>query len=410
MTESSSVARRNFIRKSGLMLAGGAIGGAMSADNADAASAQGRDALRIGIVGCGRRARALVDAVLSQDESIRIVALGDAFASQVQATYRAIKGRHGRQLEPECLRCSGWDAYEKVVRSDADLIYLTAPPVFRPLHFEAAVNEGKNVFLEKPLAANVGDSVKMLGIANVANQRGLSAFVGFQRRFDTQHQETIDRVRSGAIGRLLFARSYCNVGPLRKSHAVNDEDQRTFEIRNWNGFRWTGGELLLEQHVAGLDRIRAAVGLPTAAVGQGGWSDVSKSVDHENAETAFDHHTVEYEFASGLRLLSQCRRGGSKSWMQTSEHLHGTSGRAELSTGRIFDADDRVIWKSPNRSSNQASTAAQQAFVINSLRSGSVVNEVGDAAEANLFALLGQHACHSGRRETWDDMLRSAAT
>ncbi|MEL6106927.1 MAG: Gfo/Idh/MocA family oxidoreductase [Planctomycetota bacterium] len=410
MTDSSSVARRNFFRKSGLMIAGGAIGGAMAADDSQAVSVPQHDSLRVAVIGCGRRARALLEAVLSQDQTIRVVALGDAFASQVQATYRAIKGRHPRQLDPECLRCSGWDAYDQVVRSDADLIYLTAPPVFRPLHFEAAIDEGKHVFLEKPLAANVGDSVKMLGIANRAKQNGLSAFVGFQRRFDVQHQETIDRVRSGAIGRLLLARSYCNVGPLRKPHTVKDEDRRTFEIRNWNGFHWTGGELLLEQHVAGLDRLRNAVGLPVAAVGQGGWSDASALVDHGNTAIAFDHHTVEYEFESGLRLLSQCRRGGSKSWMQTSEHLHGTCGRAELSTGRIFDADDHLIWKSPSRSSNQASTAAQQAFVIDSLRSGVVINEVADAAESNLFALLGQLATRSGRRETWDGMLRSAVT
>lgn len=392
------------------MIAGGAIGGAMAAGKAVAARSNGP--LRIAVVGCGRRARALLDSALSQEESLRVIALGDAFASQVQATYRTLKGRHGDQLDPQCLRCSGWDAYEQVMRTDADLVYLATPPAFRPEHFEAAIEAGKHVFLEKPLASDVGGAVRMLGLGQRAAANGLCSFVGFQRRFDACYQETVERVRSGDIGRLVMARAYSNVGALRKPQSVANEERRAFEVRNWNHFSWTGGDLLLEHQVAGLDRLRAAIQeLPTAAFGLGGWSDLEHApTDDASHERAFDHQSVEFEFGSGFRLHSQCRREGGSAWMPTGEHLHGSLGRADLTSGRIFDAEDRLVWKAPRRSSGQKATAAQQRFVIDCIRSGEVVNDVGDAAESTLMALLGQAATRSGRRETWDQMLRSAVS
>ncbi|MEO1524454.1 MAG: Gfo/Idh/MocA family oxidoreductase [Planctomycetota bacterium] len=409
MTDQSSVARRNFIRKSGLMIAGGAISGAMVAGKAVAG--RSRRPIRVGVVGCGRRARALLDSVLSIDESVRVVALADVLPSQVQATYRTVKGRHAEQLDANCLRCSGWDAYESVMQTDADLVYLTAPPVFRPQHFEAAIDSGKHVFLEKPLAADVGQTVRMMGLAQRAFANGQSAFVGFQKRFDPCYDETIQRIQSGAIGRLIWARTYCNAGPLKSPRVANKESQREFEVRNWNHFHWTGGELHLEQHVAGLDRIRAATSeLPVAASAQGGWGMPPESAGVTDSERVFDHLTVEYEFGTGLRLMSQCRRGGSQPGKQVGEHLHGSEGRADLAAGRLYDAEDRLIWKSPTRASSQTATALQQRFIVESIRSEEVINEVDDAAESTLFALLGQLASKSRKRETWNDMLRSAAT
>lgn len=46
------------------------------------------------------------------------------------------------------------DAYEKVLATGVDVVILATPPHFRPMHFEAAVQARKHIFMEKPIAVD----------------------------------------------------------------------------------------------------------------------------------------------------------------------------------------------------------------------------------------------------------------
>ena len=56
---------------------------------------------------------------------------------------------------------TGFDAYKKAIDL-ADVVILTTPPAFRPIHFEYAINQNKHVFMEKPVATDVSGIKKIL--------------------------------------------------------------------------------------------------------------------------------------------------------------------------------------------------------------------------------------------------------
>jgi len=410
--ESSSLARRSFIKDSGLMIAGGAIGGAVAVSKAVHGGASAP--IKVAFVGCGRRARELADAVLSiEEETVQVVALADVVSSQTQSMYRSMKGRNGAAFAGDCIRAGGQDCLKPVLQSDADIVYLTTPPVYRPDQFGSIVQAGKHVFLEKPLAANVAGVLETTATAQLAAEAGLCVQVGFQRRYDARYQDIIARVRDGAIGTPVFARAFCNAGPIRKLTRSGKETDAEFQLRNWNHFQWTGGDFLVEQHVAGLDVIRWALDqTPVVAQGQGGWGDFETAEQHrassDHQGQVFDHHSVEYEFGDGVMLLSQCRRV-SKAWNNTSEHVHGTEGRADLTAGVIYSPDGSVVWKSEHAFSLKSATVVQQRSFLASIRGGTTDNQVESAAESTLVALLGHQATRTGKRVRMDRMLNEAS-
>ena len=394
------------------MIAGGAISGAVTSDQP--VHAGGSDRLRIAVVGCGRRARTLLDRVLEiGGPQVELVALCDLNAAQTQATFRSLKGRFQDQIAQDCLRDSGIDSIQSAIESNADLVYLATPPVYRPDHFRMAVDAGKHVFLEKPLAADLDGLRAIKETAAVAAAKELSIFVGFQRRHDSRYQETIAQIESGGIGDPLFARAFCNAGPLRRINRQLSGKGRghdeAFEIQNWNHFQWTGGDFLLEQHISGLDVIHWALDrIPLVAQGQGGWGnpDLIDGHDAERLGEVFDHHTVEFEFDGGVHLLSQCRRV-AKSWNNTSEHVHGTIAKADLSAGKIFSHDGKLIWKSSRARSADQGETSQAEFVLENLLQGTRVSEIDSSIRSTLFALLGLEASRSGKRVRMDKLVRT---
>ena len=321
--ESSSFARRSFIKDSGLMIAGGAIGGAIAVGKA--VHGGNTAPIKVAFIGCGRRARELADAILAvENESVRVVGLADVLPSQTQSIYRSIKGRYRDALSEDCVRSGGTDCLQPILESKADIVYVTTPPAFRSEYFRKVVGAGKHVFLEKPLAADVAGVLEMLVTAQTAKEAGLSVHVGFQRRYDSRYQDVIARIGEGAIGTPVFARAFCNAGPMRKPSRSPGESDAEFQLRNWNHFQWTGGDFLVEQHVAGLDVIGWALGqTPVVAQGQGGWGSFDEAPPRQSIPDrqgqVFDHHSIEYEFADGIVLMSQCRRV-AKAWNNTSEH------------------------------------------------------------------------------------------
>lgn len=394
------------------MIAGGAIGGAIAVGKAVKGGPEAP--IKIAFVGCGRRARELADAAMAiPNETVRLVALADVVPSQTQSAYRSLKGRYGNRIAGDCIRSRGPSCMDQLLESDADVVYVTTPPVDRPEYFRRIVDSGKHVFLEKPLAADVAGVIDTVATSRQANAAGLSVHVGFQRRYDARYRDVIARLHEGAIGTPVFARAFCNAGPLRKPTRTPKESEAEFQRRNWNHFQWTGGDFLVEQHVAGLDVIRWALDqVPVVAQGQGGWGSFEVAENQINpAERhgeVFDHHSIEYEFGNGVVLLSQCRRV-PKAWNNTSEHVHGTSGRADLTAGKIYGLDGSVRWQSEKPYSLKAATIEQQRAFMASIRNGKPENQVECAAESTLFAMLGHHATRSGKRVRFEKLLNDAA-
>src|SRR5204863_5282066 len=103
----------------------------------------------------------------------------------------------------------GFDAYKEVL-ARCDVVLLTTPPHFRPLHLKAAVEAGKHVFAEKPVAVDGPGVRSVLATCAEAKKKNLSVVSGLCLRYDAGFQEAVKRIHGGMIGDVvtLFANDY----------------------------------------------------------------------------------------------------------------------------------------------------------------------------------------------------------
>ena len=385
------------------MLAGHAIVGSNLA-LARSAHGFGSDAIKIALIGCGRRGTAAtIDMLNTSGGAIKLVAMADVFENNLHTAFRTINGKHGDKVDVSERRYAGLNGFQQVMQSDADVVILATPAAFRPMQFEAAVTANKHVFMEKPVATDAPGVRRMLAANEVAKEKGLAVAVGLQRRHEPRYQECIARLKDGAIGDPIFARAYWNGVAGGVKARQKNQSELEYQLRNWHRFAWLGGDLISEHHIHNLDVINWLMdGHPIDAQGQGG-----RTVHAETtAGETFDHHMIEFSYESGAKLLSQCRliRG---CWNKIGEHVHGTTGSAEISSGKILDRRGNVIWQSDTQETKGKGLQQEQQDWISALRQGDIPNELEYGAASTMTAILGRMASYSGKLIKWNDAINS---
>jgi predicted dehydrogenase len=401
-----STSRRDFIKKSSMLVAGGAVVGG-NLNIARAAHAFGSDTIKIGLVGCGGRGTgAAVQALNSMKKTdidpngeVKLVAMGDAFADRLQTCYRTVKGQHGNYADvPKDRQFVGFDAYKHVIDSDIDLVILATSPGFRPLHFEYAVKAGKNVFMEKPVATDPAGVRRVLAANEEAKKKNLAVAVGLQRHHEKRYLQTIEKIWDGAIGELVMTRVYWNGGGVWVRGRQDGQTELEYQMRNWYYFNWLCGDHINEQHIHNLDVSNWLVqGYPVECNGMGG-REVRNGIDHGQI---FDHHFCEYTYENGVKMISQCRHI-KNCWNNVSEHAHGTKGYADLS-GKIYNASGEKIWDFSKAGGGGHQEEHYDLFAA--LRRGEVPNEGEYGAKSTMTAILGRMSTYSGKVIKWDDAI-----
>ena len=400
-THNSRTSRRDFIKRSSLLVAGGAVAGRLSI--ARAAHAYGSDTIKIGLVGCGGRGTgAAVQAMNTTGGEVRLVAMADAFADQVQKAYRGVKGQHGDKVDvPKDRQFSGFDAYKYVLEADIDMVILATPPGFRPQHFEEAVKAGKHVFMEKPVAVDAPGVRRVLAANEEAKKKGLAVAVGLQRHHEDAYKETIARLQDGAIGDIILTRAYWNGAGVWTRGREPQQTELEYQMRNWYYFNWLCGDHIVEQHIHNLDVINwLKNGYPVSAQGQGG-REVRTGAD---TGQIFDHHMIEFTYADGSKMLSQCRHIPN-CWNSVSEHAHGSKGECDISGAKIYDSKGERTWSYGRDGRDGHQQEHHDLFAI--LRKGEIPNEGEYGALSTMTAILGRMATYSGQMINWDEALNS---
>ncbi|MFP6586575.1 MAG: Gfo/Idh/MocA family oxidoreductase, partial [Pirellulaceae bacterium] len=231
-TPSKTGSRRDFIKKSTILVAGSTVAGNLQI--ARAAHPYGDETIKIGLVGCGGRGTGAAVQAMNTNGEVNIVAMADVFDDRLQGSYRAIKSKHGDKVKvTEETMFTGLDAYKQVLEADIDLIILATPPGFRPLHFEAAVNAGVHVFMEKPVATDAPGVRRVLDANKIAVDKNLCVQVGLQRRHEPAYIETIARLKDGAIGDINLGRVYWNGGGVWVRPRQDGQSELEYQMRNW---------------------------------------------------------------------------------------------------------------------------------------------------------------------------------
>ncbi len=365
------------------------------------AYAQGAEVLKVGLIGAGGRGtdavRNLVEAAGNLKIPVKVVAIGDLFPDRVNGSRNGLKGL-GDKLDAPPERCfSGWDNHTKVLAAGVDLVILASPPGFRPLHFKAAIEAGKHVFMEKPVAVD-GPGVRMvLEAAAAADTKKLGVVAGTQRRHQAGYVECVKRLQDGAIGEVVSAQAYWNQGALwakKKEAAWTDME---WQIRNWLYFTWLSGDHICEQHVHNLDVVNWVMKAhPTKCLGMGGRQVRTDPLYGH----IFDHFAVEYEYPTGARMMSMCRQqAGAAS--RVSENVIGTKGRANPG-GSITGA---APWRFTGTALN--AYVQEHMDLLASIKDGKPLNEAVNVAESTLTAIMGRMSCYTGQEVTWTQALNS---
>jgi len=400
-SESQNASRRSFLKKSSVAVVGGSLVGTLGP--ARFAHAADDDTIKVGLIGCGGRGTGAASQALRTKGNVKLVAVGDAFKDRLDNSLQSLNKESeiaGRIDVPEERRFVGFDAYQKVLAAGVDLVILATPPGFRPQHFAAAVEAGKHVFMEKPVAVDAPGVRAVLVAAQAARQKNLAVGVGLQRHHEASYIETIKRLQDGAIGDILATRVYWNGAGVWVHPRTEGQSDMEYQMRNWYYFNWLCGDHIVEQHIHNLDVINwLKRGYPVRAQGMGG-RQVRTGPDFGEI---FDHHAVEFEYADGTRMFSYCRHIPN-CWDSVTEHAIGTNGTADISAARIRIKgwDD---WKFRGEKKNPYQVEHDDLFA--SIRAGSPINEAENGALSSMTSILGRMATYSGKVITWDQALGS---
>ena len=403
-----ALTRRSFLKNASTAMAGGALLGALPIERFALGASPG-DTIRIALIGAGGRGRGAAAQALRTNGDVKLVAVADAFKNSLEGGLKQIqsefKDRPERLAVTEDTKFVGLDAYKKAIEL-ADVVVIATPPGFRPIHFEEAVRQGKHVFMEKPVAVDGPGVRRVLAAAAEAKKRNLKVGVGLQRRHQNGYIETVKRLQGGEAGEILAMRVYWNGGPVGPKARRADLEkalgrpptEMEYQLRNWYMFNWLCGDHIVEQHIHNLDVANWVLnGYPVRALGMGGRA-YQKGLD---SGEIFDHHAVQYEYANGVRVFSECRQIPG-CWNSVSEHVHGTKGSSNVGNYTITGAN---AWK--YRGGGKDPYQQEHDDLFDAIRNDKPYNEAEYGALSSLTAILGRMCTNSGKEITWEEALNS---
>jgi predicted dehydrogenase len=363
------------------------------------AFAAGSDTIRVGLIGCGGRGTYDTGNCLKSAEGVELVAMGDMFKDRLDTCRRTLSKSQPDKVKVTDDKCFvGWDAYQKVLATDVNLVILTQPPHFRALHLRAAIEAGKHVFMEKPVAVDPVGVRSVIQSSELADKKGLKILAGTQMRRISHAVEAAKRVHDGAIGEILGGQcvrlgdAMRTWGPKERQPGWSDME---WQLRRWLFMTWLSGDFIVEMHVHNIDMMNWLIGAhPVQCLGMGGRQ---ARTDPEFGDS-YDHFAVEYEYPNGLRVEYM----GSqidKMTDRNDQRLVGTKGSLVADFARVKIEGQNpaeIAWDQNDP------CVKQHADQIEAIRRNQRLNEGRRIAESTLTSIMGRMSAYTGRALKWD--------
>ncbi|MEM9671382.1 MAG: Gfo/Idh/MocA family oxidoreductase [Bacteroidota bacterium] len=393
--------RRTFIKSTGAAVIGGTT--ALNLGFPRPASGRANDTLKVGLIGCGGRGTGAASQALHADPDVMLTAMADAFSDRLEQSYENLLKVHPEKVKVASEnKYVGFDAYQKVIESDVDVVILATPPGFRPDHLAAAVDAGKHVFCEKPMAVDAPGVRKVMAAIRKTKENNLALVSGFTYRYDNPRRALFSRVQDGAIGEIKTVSTTRNGGTLWYKERQPEWSQMEYQLRNWYYYNWLSGDFIVEMIVHSLDMMSWALGdkVPLRATGTGGRQ---ARVD-EKWGNIYDHFAVEYEYEDEIRGMNFCRQQANCSNRNTVE-IAGTEGNAYVGRNG-FKITGKNSWQYEGEENDPYQTQHDELFA--SIRAGKPKNDGDFMANSTMMAILGRMATYSGQTLSWDEALNSS--
>jgi predicted dehydrogenase len=390
----SSPSRRSFLKRAG-------IATSVLAAGVPKVHAASESAIRIGLIGCGGRGTGAAVNAMKADPAVRVVALADLFSESMRNCRKSLSMRYPQQFVVSDDTCfDGFDGYQDLLASEVDVVLLAAPPHYRPEHLEAAVEAGKEIFCEKPVATDPTGVRRVEAACEKADERGLNVVSGLCWRYDEGLKQTVAQIMDGKIGTIVSTQANYLTNPVWVRPRRPDESDMEYQCRNWYYFNWLSGDHIVEQFIHSLDK---ALWLhedlpPVKAYGLGGRqlrSDLTQG-------DIYDHFSVVYEWANGSRTYAHTRQIAG-CFNETEDYIYGTDGVGRLIAHKI---EGLKPWKFTGEKV-QMHQAEQDEFFKAIRGSRPRINNGTYMCRSTLLAILGREVCYSGREMTYDEIVTS---
>lgn len=405
---SGANSRREFVKQSGLL-----AGGLMAAPFLTRANffSGADDVIKVALIGCGGRGTGAIMQALLSKQNVKLVAMADAFRDRIDGCYKTVTAEdlsdwgvtgnlRSKVDVPEERKFTGFDAYLKAIPL-ADVVILTTPPGFRPIHFEEAVRQGKHIFMEKPVATDPAGIKRVLDAAEIAKQKKLNVVVGLQRRYQNSYRELFKK--KNLIGDITSAQVWWNNDGVWVNKRKYGQTEMEYQMRNWYYFNWLCGDHITEQHIHNIDVVNWFKGAyPVKAQGMGG-RQVRKGKDHGEI---FDHHYVEFTYADGTVMNSQCRHiPGTMS--RVDEMLIGTKGVIRCDAATVTDLKGKELFKFDKKGENNPYQTEHDELFAAIAKGEYKFADAENGAKSTLTSIIGRMATYSGQVIEWDKALAS---
>lgn len=403
MKVSTKNERRSFIKTSAL-ITGGAM---LSPLTLPGAYAAGDDAIKIAVIGCGGRGTGAVFQAFETGQNIKLVAMADAFRDRLDQSHERILKKYGKDkvVVPEEKKFVGFDGYKQAME-DADVVIIATPPGFRPDHFEEAVRQEKQIFMEKPVATDAVGIRRILAAAETAKAKKLNVVVGLQRHYQDNYIQTIDRIHNGEIGDIIGGQVFWNDGGVWVRERQPGQTEMEYQMRNWYYFNWLCGDHITEQHVHNLDVANwVKNSYPVKAEGTGGRT---VRTGKENGEI-FDHHVILFTYEDGTVIHSECRHfPGAHN--RVDESFQGTKGKAYMNaghTGKLTDLKGNSLYDHDGKNNANPYQVEHDRLFDAVVKGEYKYADAENGAKSTMTSILGRYATYSGKPVTWEEGINS---
>lgn len=399
-TPVANLSRRHFLKRSSIGTVAASTLGSLAIPRAVHAADAPIGTLKIGLVGCGGRGSGAAVNAMDADKDCKLVALGDAFEDSLQRSKKNL-GQHPKYAVDDSHCFVGFDAYKHVIDA-SDVVILATPPHFRPEHYRYAVEAGKHLFVEKPVAVDAPGVRHVMETNAMAHEKKLAVVSGLCWRYDSGVRETMRCIlEEGMIGDLMSIQSDYLTGPLWVRDDKPQWSRMEYQMRNWMYYTWLSGDHCVEQHIHSLDKILWLMGdkPPVKAFGLGGRIQRTE----KKYGNVYDHFTATYEFENGLHAHSHCRQQAN-CHNNTDEYVTGTKGHALILEHRIWTRDGKE-WKYNGPKPSMYDVEHQELFA--SIRNGEPIHNGDYMAKSTMLAIMDRMVAYTGQQLTWDQCLAS---
>ncbi len=381
------VNRRDFLKASAVVPA------AVMAVNPAGVFAAGDDEVKVALIGAGGRGRGALKNFISGAKragiKTKVVAIADVQKNRADDNAKAhnVPGDHV---------FTDFSGYKKALATDAEYVILATSPNFRPVHLEAAIHAGKNVFMEKPVAVDPPGARKIIAAGELAKKKGLAIVAGTQRRHNKSYRRTAAAIEQGAIGNIISARIWWCGGALWYKKQEPGESDASYMVRNWVSFTEMSGDHIVEQHVHNLDVANWFIGRPpVSAVGFGGRA-------RRKTGNQFDFFSLDLDYGDDVTVHSMCRQVNG-CYSRVAEFFVGDNG-STWGDGNQMKMIKKKTLNIPDFPDGNP-YEVEQYDMINSVRAGKPLNEAKNVAEATMSALMGRISAYTGQLVRFSDLM-----